>query len=209
MEITPVRRRRRLARVGNALSSLLLLAIFLVAAGYVVPSFLGYERYIITGGSMAGTYDKGSIVFEEVVPSEQLEVGDVITYMPPPSSGVSDLVTHRIITIKDGRDGGLVFRTQGDANPHRDPWVFALDGATQPVVTYSVPYVGWAFLFLADPEHRMWVIGGPAALVALLSLAEAARNARTARAANRRTPAVVAAGSAPAPSSAEQEPALV
>ena len=31
-----------------------------------------------------------------------LEVGDVITYVPPPDSGVSTLVTHRIISIRRG-----------------------------------------------------------------------------------------------------------
>ena len=32
---------------------------------------------------MTGTYDRGSLVFDEVVPVDDLKVGDVITYRPP------------------------------------------------------------------------------------------------------------------------------
>ena len=194
--VQPRARRTAWARLGSALSSILMLAVLLVSIGYLVPSLLGYQRYIITGGSMTGTYDKGSIVFEKAVPNDELQVGDVITYLPPASSGVTTLVTHRILTVKV-TDEGRVFRTQGDANPDRDPWTFTLDQGSQPVVQYSVPYVGWVFLFLADPQHRMWAIGGPAAAVALMSLVQAAANARKIRAQAKPVLAPAAAGAAP------------
>src|SRR5689334_12444114 len=148
--VQPRTRRTVWARLGSVVSSVLMLAVLLVSVGYLVPSLLGYQRYIITGGSMTGTYDKGSIVFEKAVPNDELEVGDVITYLPPATSGVTTLVTHRILTVKDTKDG-RVFRTQGDYNPDKDPWTFTLDEGSQPVVQYSVPYLGWVFLFLADP----------------------------------------------------------
>ena len=192
MEIVIEKRRKSVAaRIGSVVSSVLMLAVLLVSAGYLVPSLMGYQRYIITGGSMTGTYDRGSIVFEKLKPSSQLQVGDVITYLPPPSSGNPDLVTHRIVMKKPAADGaGYVFRTKGDFNGYKDPWKFSLDESSQPVVQFSVPYVGWIFLFLSDPRHRMWAIGGPAAAVALLSLLQAARNAGDARAARKgsRTP---------------------
>jgi signal peptidase len=180
MEITVESQPRRSGtrRAGRIVGNLLILAVFLGAAAYLLPSLMGYQRYIITGGSMTGTYDKGSVVFERMTPRDELEVGDVITYVPPPSSGVTNLVTHRIYKARNGEHGTRVFHTWGDANPAPDPWTFSLDSAEQPVVAFSVPYVGWALLFLADPHHRMWLIGGPAALVALLSLVEAGRNAR-------------------------------
>ena len=199
MEIVPKTRRSTAARVGSVVSSVLMLAVLLVSAGYLVPSALGFQRYIITGGSMTGTYDKGSVVFEKKVPSSHLQVGDVITYMPPPSSGVTNLVTHRIISEKPAKEGGLVFRTKGDFNPDKDPWTFTLDQADQPVVNFSIPYIGWIFLFLADPSHRMWTIGGPAAAVALMSLFQAGSNARKIRAAAQPATAPVAAAAPPKP----------
>lgn len=158
---------RRCVRV---LGSLLLLVATLGSVAYVVPGLLGYERYVITGGSMSGTIERGSVVFEKPVPVKDLVVGDVITYLPPPASGVSTLVTHRITEIAPGKDASTVFQTQGDANPDPDPWSFSLSSGNQPVVTQAVPYVGYVFVALADPHVRLLVIGGPAALIALIAL---------------------------------------
>lgn len=168
-------RRLTVAHLGN----LGLVVVALLAVAYVLPSLLGYERYVITGGSMSGTYDKGSVVFEKAVPADDLAVGDVITYLPPAASGVSTLVTHRIIRIGQDENGQQVLHTQGDANADPDPWRFTLDSATQPVVTHAVPYVGHALMALADRDTRMLLIGLPAALIALLSLGQLISALRT------------------------------
>ncbi len=173
---TRSRTRKTLGVAGN----LLLAIVFLGSAAFVLPSLLGYQRYVITSGSMTGTYDVGSIVFDKMVPTHDLAVGDVITYLPPPASGVPHLVTHRIVSIRQ-HDGRPVYRTKGDANPQRDPWVFHLDSSVQPQVRFSVPYAGYAFLALADRDTRMLVIGIPAGLIALLSLVEVGRALRPRR----------------------------
>ena len=71
-------------RVGRALCALLIAAGIVFGALLIVPSVMGWERYVIVSGSMTGTYDRGSLVFDEVVPVKSLKVGDVITYTPPP-----------------------------------------------------------------------------------------------------------------------------
>lgn len=152
--------------------NLVLVAVTLVAAAYLLPSLMGYERYVITGGSMSGTFEKGSIAIEKPVDVADLAVGDVITYLPPADSGVGTLVTHRIVKAARSETGARVFRTQGDANADPDPWKFTLDEGTQPVVQLTVPHVGYALIALADRETRMLAIGVPAALIALLSLVE-------------------------------------
>lgn len=153
--------------------TVLLLVVTLGCAAYIVPGLLGYERYVITGGSMSGTIERGSVTFEKRVPVEDLVVGDVITYLPPPASGVDTLVTHRIAKSTPGAAGTAstaVFRTKGDANPDPDPWTFSLTSGTQPVVVHAVPYVGYVFIALADPHVRLLVIGAPSAVIALLAL---------------------------------------
>ena len=171
-------RRGSAARAGRALVNLALVAVTLVCAAYLLPSLAGYERYVITGGSMSGTFEKGSVAFEQPVPVRDLAVGDVITYQPPPDSGVTNLVTHRIVERRHGRNGALVFRTQGDANPDPDPWTFSLVEGSQPVVEFTVPVLGYVFIALADRDLRMLVIGLPAALVALASLGQLAKALR-------------------------------
>lgn len=156
-------------------ANLLLVGITLAALAWLLPSALGYERYVITGGSMSGSFEKGSLAFEKPVPVEDLQVGDVITYQPPASAGTSDLVTHRIVEITEDRRGRTVFNTKGDANADVDPWTFRLQQPTQPVLEFTVPYAGNALIALADRETRMLVIGGPAALIALIALVELVR----------------------------------
>jgi signal peptidase I len=172
---------KSLKRTGRIAANLGLAALFLGSVAFLLPSLLGYDRYVITSGSMTGTFDIGSIVFDKPVPVADLAVGDVITYQPPESSGIPHLVTHRIVSIRPSRTGAPTFRTQGDANPQRDPWIFQLDRADQAEVQFGVPYAGYLFLALADRHTRMLVIGIPAALIALVSLLEVARALRPER----------------------------
>ena len=162
---------RRVA--GWALTTAILL-VTVACLAWIAPSLFGLERYVITGGSMTGSIDKGSVVFEEPVSVDELEVGDVITYLPPADSGTSSLVTHRIIKEEPAEGGGTLFTTQGDANPQPDPWHFKLVDQQQPVVRYSVPHVGWVFIALADRRTRILAIGIPAGLIALHALGQLA-----------------------------------
>jgi signal peptidase I len=152
--------------------NLVLLGVVLGCAAWLAPTALGYSRYVITGGSMSGTFEKGSVVFEKPVAVDDLRVGDVITYLPPADSGVPNLVTHRVVDIEPREGGGSLFTTRGDANPAVDPWKFALTSEVQPVVQFSVPKAGWVFIALADRQTRMLLIGVPAGLIALMALAQ-------------------------------------
>jgi signal peptidase len=158
---------RRVIRVG---STLLLVAGLLLGVVMVAPSLFGWQRYVIDSGSMTGTYDRGSVVFDQVVPTASLKVGDVITYRPPATSGVDHLITHRIAAVTTDR-GTRVFRTKGDFNQVADPWTFTLPGRTQARVRAGLPYAGFAIAALSDRRVRMIVVGLPAALIALSSLA--------------------------------------
>ena len=162
-----LKRRRRVSRTRRVAVNVLCLVVMLVALGFILPAAFGFSRYVITGSSMAGAYDRGSVVFEQTVPVSELEVGDTISYIPPPESGVTTLVTHRIVSIN-----GDEFRTKGDANAAPDPWTFKLNTATQPRVVASIPYVGYAFIALTDRATRIVVIGVPAAIIALMSVSE-------------------------------------
>lgn len=145
--------------------------IVIVAAGaLLIPSLLGFDRYVIVSGSMHPTFDRGSIVFSKATNVSQLEVGDVITYQPPASSGINHLVTHRVAKITADEDGSRIFQTKGDANAVADPWKFKLEASNQNVVKFSLPVLGYALIALANPHTRLLIIGIPAALIALLAL---------------------------------------
>jgi signal peptidase I len=174
-------------RLGHWIGVIATVAAVLLAALILVPSILGYERYVIESGSMQGTIDKGSIVYSEKAVADDLRVGDIITFKPPPEFFIDDLVTHRIISIRrqqlpeprpdagaaeaDGQQQvpDLLFRTKGDANADPDPWEFKLDDDAAAVEKAHVPYVGYVYLALAIPWVRIVVIIIPAILIAVLT----------------------------------------
>ena len=163
------------SRFGRFVVSLALFSVVLVAAGFIIPGLMGYERYVIVGGSMSGTFERGSVAFERLVPVEELEVGDVITYQPPRDSGLTTLVTHRIVSVKEKRDGARLFRTKGDANAAVDSWTFRLPQGEQPRVAFTIPYVGHFLMAIGDRDSLLRLSGIPAGLVCLFSLVELAR----------------------------------
>jgi signal peptidase I len=175
---SPLRLLRRLA------GTLITLAVLALAAVMLVPTLLGYGRYVLVSGSMTGTYDTGSVVYTKNQPTSTLRTGEVITYAPPAGSSPQKLVTHRIVERKV-QDGRVVLRTKGDANASADPWTFTLRDRQQPVVRFGVPYAGYVVSAFADPKLRKLVIGLPAVLVALFAVAgllrDAAREAREER----------------------------
>jgi signal peptidase I len=163
---------------GRYASGLLLVLALAVAAVFLVPKALGQELYVITTGSMTGTVDPGGLVVAERVPAAELAVGDVITYTPPPGSGIDHLVTHRIAEIGTDAAGAVSYRTKGDANAAVDPWTFTLTADVQPRMRWSIPEIGRPVLWLADPQLRMLALGVPAALVGLIALADLGRALR-------------------------------
>jgi len=158
-------------RIARAFSALVLAAGLLFGALLVLPAALGWQRYVIVSGSMTGTYDRGSLVLDEVVPVSELREGDVITYQPPAGAGPDGLVTHRIAEITTDQVGRRTFRTKGDANEAADPWTFHLPKGEQARVRLGVPYAGFALAALGRRELRILIVGVPAALIALMSIA--------------------------------------
>ena len=104
---------------GRVVTVLCVAALVFVVAAILLPGLLGLQRYVITGGSMTGTIPKGAVIYSRVTPVGQLRTGDIITFNPP---GMSSAVTHRIIAVEQGPNGGPAFRTKGDFNETPDPW---------------------------------------------------------------------------------------
>jgi signal peptidase len=151
-----------------------LAALAALGALMLVPTILGYQRYVIEGGSMGRELPRGSIAFAEVVPTREIEPGDVITYRPP---GATELRTHRVISV--GRSQGeRLYRTKGDANEATDRPTFTLPHETQARVVMHVPLAGYAVAALSIRAVRMATIGGPALAIALVAFRSAWRERR-------------------------------
>ena len=160
MEIST--RRPRRGRLRRLLLQVSLLGTLALALALLGPSALGLHRYAVTGGSAAGVYDAGSVVFTHDVRTEDLRVGDVVARVARSGAGADALVTRRIVTI---HPAGAIDTRAGAAGPV-SPWTFRGGSATQPKVAFGLPHVGWVLVVLAEPAVRL--VLGVLSLLALL-----------------------------------------
>jgi signal peptidase len=147
-------------------SAAALVALAALGLSMLVPTILGYQRYVIEGGSMGDALPRGSIAYAETAATDSIRVGDVITYRPP---GATTLRTHRVVWTGRSANGQRIFRTKGDANRAADRPAFTLPHDRQARVVLHVPIAGYAAAALSIRAVRMTVIGIPALAIALLA----------------------------------------
>jgi signal peptidase len=167
------RKRRRGERLVNALTTAAFVIALVIVGLMLVPGLMGLQRYVIVSGSMEPTIPKGSVVYDELVPVDDLEVGDVITFAPPAEFDISEPVTHRIVEIGEAppnsdHPGERTFRTKGDANDAPDAWTVVFDEPEQTRVKHHLPYVGYIYMALDHRWVQLLVVGLPALLIVVV-----------------------------------------
>lgn len=110
----------------------------------VVPKAADARPLTVLSGSMEPTYDPGDVVIVRPVDTDELAVGDVITFQP--ISDDPSLTTHRIVEEVFGSEGRM-FQTQGDNNNAPDPDPVKPE-QVKGEVWYSVPVVGYASVWM-------------------------------------------------------------
>ncbi|MBQ2723381.1 MAG: signal peptidase I [Clostridia bacterium] len=111
-------------KILNAISSifiaiLLLLAVMLMLNRFVFKQddMFGYQVYYVSTGSMEPSIPEGSLILCKAVEFEELEEGDVITFVSQQGETRGMRITHEIVNI-DPQTG--LITTKGEANPHED-----------------------------------------------------------------------------------------
>lgn len=96
--------------------------IALIVKSYVnpdeVPGIGGYFPLIVLTDSMYPEIESGDLIISHAQKTEEIEVGDVISFKDPAGNG-SSIVTHRVMDILD-ENGKKSFVTKGDANNSED-----------------------------------------------------------------------------------------
>ena len=81
---------------------------------YSAPAF---NAYVVLSGSMLPNIQIKDIVVTKKVPAEDLEIGDIITFIAPDSRYGGISITHRILDkYYDETLGTYTYRTKGDNN---------------------------------------------------------------------------------------------
>ena len=86
-------------------------------------SFFGYRIYTIISGSMIPTYDVGDTLLIKEMSSDNIEIGDAVTYLGDGGGMNGKIITHQVVSIEFDEDGKYLFHTKGIANNIEDPVV--------------------------------------------------------------------------------------
>ena len=102
-----------------------------------------YSVYTIASNSMKPKISKYDVVINEKIDNiENVEVGDVITFISTSLDHSGITVTHRVVDITKDEKNRLCFVTKGDANDDEDK-ACARGGNVIGKVVLVVPFVGF------------------------------------------------------------------
>ena len=108
-----------------------------------------FNAYVVLTGSMLPEIKPNDVVITKRRTAEELEAGDIITFLSSDSRLSGIIVTHRIRSVlKDPSTGKISFETKGDANNTPD---FALAEPHNVIgeVIFKIPKVGYVQELLA------------------------------------------------------------
>lgn len=120
------------------------IAVLLLAGAGLWAS--GWRVFIVHTGSMTPKIASGDLVIDR--PATSVHVGEVITF----AKVHGQYTTHRVAAVTPN---GI--RTRGDANPS-DDFGYVTKSQVSGRVVASVPYAGFAAVFLRQPEGIAGVV---------------------------------------------------
>lgn len=161
----PKAKKSPLMAVWGVLSTVLVIAVMVLAIALVGVRVIGFTPYAVLSPSMTPTYAPGDLIYVKETPTDEINEGDVITFV---ADEKNTIVTHRVVEVdRDGRK----FYTQGDANDSRDGNPVLYENVVG-VVQFSVPKLGYVSSYVTSETGRYVAIAGIFVLILLWILPE-------------------------------------
>ncbi len=160
---TPVRGVLRTGWICLGVVAMLALLVIVAGLGYGYLTHTAYRPEL--SGSMRPLLQPGDLLAIEQVDASDAGVGDIVTLRIP--SRNDELVTHRLIAVKQLRGGDLLFTTKGDANPVADPPGMIAPDAPVGRYGYRVPWLGRVVAATSGTVQRIVMIWVGVALLCL------------------------------------------
>lgn len=113
----------------------LYVAIQVVSNGYA--SFGGYMMFRVVTGSMEPTIPTGALMISQQTDIDSIQVNDIICFRTQEAQISGKIVTHRVVESLEGADGGVLLRTQGDANLVADSYFVDRDNFIGKVIWHT------------------------------------------------------------------------
>ena len=129
-----------LKKACSLVSGVICFCMLVLGIGMILGYLLGFRFLAVTTGSMKEVYDVGTLVVADKVSPDEIETGDIISYV---TDDALTVVTHRVIAVDSEN---RCFYTKGDSNNVADsrPVVFEnLIGK----VRFGIPVLGYLVIF--------------------------------------------------------------
>ena len=136
---------------GRFISTFIVTIIVVAALALAVIKLTGCGLFTIESGSMTPAYPVNTVVLVKPAEFEEIEIGDVITYV---LNGSGTLVTHRVIAINTE---DKTFTTKGDANSTADTGAVLYENVVGKVVA-GIPKIGAIVRIIGAQENRSAMI---------------------------------------------------
>lgn len=146
-----------------------IIAFALIIAYFVASAVLGTTPpfSVVHGQSMRPTFAPGDLVVIQGVAAHEVDVGDVISIVPPldeqEEKGLPSEIVHRVVEV-EGSEGQPVFITRGDNNSGDDAFR-TFPANVRGEVVYRVPGLGFPLLFFRSQQGRIFAIAAGLALI--------------------------------------------
>jgi len=129
------------------LSSFIISIITITAVFFVFIKLMGWNMFYIESASMAPKYPINTLIIVQTVEPEEIEVGDVVTYI---LNEDNVLVTHRVTSIDYSNK---TFTTKGDANNTEDASPVFWDNVVGKVF-FGIPLIGKPLQIITNENNR-------------------------------------------------------
>ena len=163
-----------LKKLWNALTTLIVIAIVILAILLAGVRLVGLTPYVVLSGSMEPNYHTGYLIYDKKVDPFTLKEGDVITFMVSEDT----LATHRIVGVVPDEDepGTIRFRTKGDANDSEDGTLVHYKNVVGTPV-FTIPYLGYFSNWITHAPGKYIAITAAVVFLILLFLPDMLKKA--------------------------------
>ena len=155
-------------KVSNILATVVTVAVLCVmvltilsvtTVGRQTKRIFGYSMFIVTSDSMRATdFEAGDLIFVQEVDVQELEPGDIISYISENPDNYGRTVTHKIREILKDNQGNLEFVTYGTTSGVDDEIRVTQDNVLG-IYRMRVPQAGKFFYFLkTTPGYILFVL---------------------------------------------------
>ncbi len=128
-----------------------------------------YLTYVIVTESMVPTIKVNDAVVVKRVKENQIQIGDIITFLSKNKYGQKRTITHRVVGKQFDDSGNYIYRTKGDNNIVEDTSLVSSESIYGKVVL-KIPKIGYIKQFVSSPKGFVLSILVPILLVIIYEI---------------------------------------